>query len=318
MATSQNGWPVYTTGTHKNLVAIPKIAGRVRKGSVATIFKDLVSEFDRTVEDVDTGKDEWGYAYRPVRGQSRGYSNHASGTAIDINAMQHPRGARGTFSASEVRAIKRILSRYEGVIRWGGDYTIGKKDEMHFEVDASASRVNAVAKKLSAGNVVPTAPAKPKPIPHTQPTDVVWTGLSVSDTKTVQGYLKYTGDYNGILDGEYGQMTKSAVLRYQKRQHANGMMKHLKADGLWGPLQQNYFDWVKKLQKNTGKWTASQRLGSLPEDGDYGSKTKKHVKAVQAANGKRPNGAYWKNGGRVADGIAGSIYAKTIGIPAKP
>lgn len=320
MATSQNGWPVFTSGTAKGLVAIPKIAGRVRSGSVATIFKDLVEQFDTYVEDVDKGRDEWGYAYRAIRGQTRGYSNHASGTAIDLNAMQHPRGVRGTFTSAQKAAVRKILARYDGVVRWGEDYTIGKVDGMHFEINANASRVNAVARKLSNGKVTikPTAPAKPKPVKPTAPAKPVWKGLDKDDTKGVQKFLQYTGDYEGIADGVYGQMTKDAVARYQRRQHANGMMKHLKADGLWGPLQQEYFEWVKKIQKNTGKWNASQRLGTLPEDGDYGAKTKKHVKAVQSANGKKPNGAYWKNGGRVADGIAGPIYNKTIGVSAKP
>lgn len=320
MATSQNGWPVFTSSTAKGLVAIPKVAGRVRAGSVATIFKDLVDQFDKYVEDVDKGKDEWGYAYRAIRGQTRGYSNHASGTAIDLNAMQHPRGVRGTFTSAQKAAVRKILARYDGVVRWGEDYTIGKVDGMHFEINANASRVNAVAKKLNSGvsDIKPTASSKPKPVVPTAPAKPVWRGLSKDDTKGVQKFLQYTGDYKGIADGVYGQMTKDAVARYQKRQHANGMMKHLKADGLWGPLQQDYFIWVKKIQKNTNMWNASQRLGSLAEDGDYSSVTKKHVKAVQAANGKKPNGAYWKNGGRVADGIAGTIYLKTIGVPTKP
>lgn len=321
MATSQNGWPVQTSGTSSNLVAIPKIMGRVRKGAVATIFTDLVSQYDKYVEDVDKGRDDWGYAYRPIRGKSRGYSNHASGTAIDINALIHPRGKRGTFTAAQKAAVRRILARYDGVIRWGEDYTIGKVDGMHFEINANASRVNAVARKLNKGDVptTPIAPSKPKPAPKpVTPPTAVWNGISASDAKSIQQYLTYTGDYKGYLDGVYGQMTKDSVTRYQKRQHANGMMKNLRADGLWGPLQQKYFDWVKLIQKNTGKWAASQSLGSLPEDGDYGALTKRHIKAVQAANGKKPNGAYWKNGGRVADGIAGPFYCKTIGVPSKP
>src|SRR5690606_31867666 len=60
MATSQNGWPVYTSGSHPDLVAIPKVVGRVRRGDVATVFTYLVDRFDREVEDVDVGADEWG------------------------------------------------------------------------------------------------------------------------------------------------------------------------------------------------------------------------------------------------------------------
>lgn len=328
MATSQNGWPVQTSGTSSNLVAIPKIMGRVRKGSVATIFEDLVTQFDKYVEDVDRGRDDWGYAYRPIRGQSSGYSNHASGTAIDLNAMLHPRGKQNTFSRAQVAEIRKILARYDGAVRWGGDYNprISKVDDMHFEINAGATKVNAVANKLSGkGDIKPTGNAKPsQPKPSKPgPVSVVWKGISESDTKGIQKYLQYTGDYKGVADGKYGQMTKDAVIRYQKRQHANGMMKGLKADGEWGPLQQKYYEWVKQVQKLTSKWNASQRLGSLAEDGDYGATTKKHVKAVQLANGKPATrttkaGDYYKNGGRVADGIAGKIYCKTIGAPNPP
>lgn len=149
MATSQNGWPVYTSGTHPDLVAIPKILGRVRRGDVATIFTYLVNRFDREVEDVDAGRDDWGYAYRAVRGKTSGYSNHASATAIDLNATRHPLGKAGTFSAAQVRAIRSILGTLGGVVRWGGDYS-GRKDEMHFEINANAARVAQVARSLAS------------------------------------------------------------------------------------------------------------------------------------------------------------------------
>lgn len=322
MSTSQNGWKVFDSGVDDDLVAIPKIAGRVREGSVATIFKDLVEHFDKFVEDVDEGKDEWGYAYRPVRGQSSGYSNHASGTAIDINAMQHPRGKVNTFSPAQREAIDKILSRYDGTVRWGGTYDLrySKRDDMHFEINSSASDVDRVASKLSNGkvSVKPTGSVKPVEKEHTQKTEIVDSTLSKASTKRIQGYLRLTGDYTGILDGDYGNMTKDAVRKYQKRQRSNGMTQVGLADGIWGPMTQKYYEWVKKIQKYTNMWNASKRLGSLPEDGDYGSKTVRHVKAVQSANGKKPTGAYWKNGGRVADGIAGAIYCKTIGVSAKP
>jgi hypothetical protein len=175
MATSQNGWPVYTSGSHPDLVAIPKIIGRVRKGDVATIFTYLVTRFDREVEDVDAGADDWGYAYRAIRGKTSGYSNHASATAIDLNATRHPLGKVGTFSATQRAAIRRILNDLEGVVRWGGDYS-GRKDEMHFEINASASAVARVAAKIRGGSLVsnpisgggsvtvPNVPGAPAPI----------------------------------------------------------------------------------------------------------------------------------------------------------
>lgn len=157
MATSQNGWPAYTSGTHPDLVAIPHVAGRVRRGDVATIFTYLIDRFDREVESVAEAagqpEDDWGWASRPIRGKTTDLSNHASGTAIDLNAPRHPLGKVGTFSAAQVRAIRAILAALGGVVRWGGDYP-GRKDEMHFEIVAGPERVAHVAAAIRAGQLV--------------------------------------------------------------------------------------------------------------------------------------------------------------------
>ena len=150
MATSQNGWPVIPTGADPRLVAIPKIAGRVRAGDVATVLAYLVARFDAEVEDVDAGADDWGYAYRPIAGKDSGFSNHASGTAIDLNATQHPLAARGTFTLAQTAALRRILAvinRDAVIVRWGGDYT-GRADEMHFEIVGTPAQVAAAAARL--------------------------------------------------------------------------------------------------------------------------------------------------------------------------
>lgn len=317
MATSQNGWTVITSGTHKDLVAIPKIIGRVRSGPVAVIFKDLVEYFDTHIEDVDSGRDDWGYAYRPIRGRSSGYSNHASGTAIDVNATRHPRGKAGTFTAAQRKKIQEMLKRYDGVVRWGGNYPahLSLPDDMHFEINASYAAVKAVADKLEKAD----APAEivlastVKPVPK----DQVWDGLSKADATAVQKYLKnITGDYNGVLDGVYGPRTRTAVKKYQRRQNQYGRFG-LVVDGYWGPKLQAHMDWVKVLQKAVAKWKASQRYGFLPVDGDYGHRTYSHVKHVQAVNGK-PGLPYYKVGGRVADGVPGHITCKMLGIPKHP
>lgn len=174
MATSQNGWTVIASGSSPLLVAIPKIVGRVRAGDVATVLAYLVARFDAEVEDVDAGRDDWGYAFRPIAGQASGYSNHASGTALDLNATRHVLGQRGTFTPAQVAALRRILAGLGGVVRWGGDYT-GRADEMHFEIVGSAARVAAAAARIRGGQLVtnpgqgggqiPTAPSLTAPIP---------------------------------------------------------------------------------------------------------------------------------------------------------
>jgi hypothetical protein len=146
MPFSQNG---YTAGNEALLTTIDIPGGklRVRKGPVAVIFAYLAARFDAEVEPVaGPVLDDWGYAYRDIRA-GVSLSNHASGTAIDLNAMKHPLGKVGTFTAAQVRAIHAILADLDGTVRWGGDYS-GRVDEMHFEINATAKQVTAVAQRI--------------------------------------------------------------------------------------------------------------------------------------------------------------------------
>lgn len=122
----------------------------LRPGDTCEILMDLVRRFDATVEPVYQGKlDDWSYAKRKVRESSDIWSEHSAGTAIDLNATQHPRGSRGTFSASQRAAIRRLVDFYGGVIAWGGDFhTV--PDEMHFEVTAppGSPLIKAAAHKV--------------------------------------------------------------------------------------------------------------------------------------------------------------------------
>lgn len=141
---SQNGWPVHTSSS--SLAPLDWITGRVDPTTVA-IFDYLCRRFDAEVEPIRVDW-SWGYAYRAIRGRTSGYSNHASGTAIDLNAPAHPLGKRGTFTPKQATAIRRILADLDGAIRWGGNYS-GRKDEMHFEVNVDADDLARVAKKIT-------------------------------------------------------------------------------------------------------------------------------------------------------------------------
>lgn len=151
MADSQNGYSVDPT-LNKNpfpgtkIVAVPG----VRKGNVATVLHYVGSQFDKNVEKlVNPGC--WGYVNRPIRG-STVTSNHASATAIDLNAPKHPLGASGTFSAKQKSEIRKILNYCDGVVRWGGDYS-DRKDEMHFEIIKGSTAVSNLAKKIKNDKV---------------------------------------------------------------------------------------------------------------------------------------------------------------------
>lgn len=156
---SQNGWPVdpprgkrIIPGTDVGLVVADGPAGDVLMhvlGQVQARVEDIT--LDSTRDENGDGKpdeDDWGYANRPVRG-GQAISNHASATAVDINATRHPLGAAGTFTPEQTAEIRQILREVDDVVRWGGDYK-RRPDEMHFEINASQEEVARVAERLRA------------------------------------------------------------------------------------------------------------------------------------------------------------------------
>jgi hypothetical protein len=158
--TCQNGWPLLgSRSTKLHTWDIPAKNGDLRltyhNGSLGMILSHCALRLSETVEDMTQFDshhklivDDWGYAVRPVRGQTSGYSNHG-GYAFDDNATRHPLGRAHTFSPAQVVQIHKILAMYEGIIRWGGDYH-SRKDEMHFEINDGVTMAHAehVAKKI--------------------------------------------------------------------------------------------------------------------------------------------------------------------------
>lgn len=157
MATSANGYPVLfenrTTGPLPRLRkwVVPGTQRHLylRDGSTGFLLIHFALWLHERVEPLDDGVwDDWGWAVRPVRGQSNGYSNHASGTAEDLNATRHPLAQRGTFGKVATYAkIRARLAYYRGALEWGGDYH-SRLDEMHFEIAASIGACEARARKL--------------------------------------------------------------------------------------------------------------------------------------------------------------------------
>lgn len=155
--TSQNGWSVIFSdqaAAKTQVWNIPNADGKVvrsirlRKGAAGFLLTCVAAWFHEHIERIDVGTyDDWGWAVRPIRGQTSGYSNHASGTAEDLNSTSHPRGVKGTFSVTEKAEVHKHLKRYAGVIRWGEDYS-GTVDGMHFECNAGRAAVVAVFVKM--------------------------------------------------------------------------------------------------------------------------------------------------------------------------
>ncbi|MFJ1764053.1 M15 family metallopeptidase [Amycolatopsis sp. NPDC088138] len=152
MPTSQNGFSAPITPVSRDLPG-----GRVplRAGVTGDLLAWVGRQFHARVEPL-VWPGCWGYAYRDIRG-STGLSNHASGTALDLNAPKHPLGTNpsSNFTTGQISTIHTIVAQTEGCIRWGGDYT-GRKDPMHFEINASEARCAAVLAKLTQITPAPT------------------------------------------------------------------------------------------------------------------------------------------------------------------
>ena len=152
VATSYNGWPIGTPGSTIHVERY-KISGTnfvlpVRSGNVATVLMYVAARFHREVEPLQGGQ-LFGYDYRRNVNNPSVWSNHASGTAIDLNADLHPNTVTNSFTAAKVAAVHRILTACNGVVYWGGDYT-RTVDAMHFEinVDPQDPRLPALAAKI--------------------------------------------------------------------------------------------------------------------------------------------------------------------------
>jgi hypothetical protein len=154
VATSQNGWPVDEAGTLQDRTAVAGVTfpNGIRSGDVYTVLAYVAEAFHRTVEPLVPGTC-WGWYVKTISGSTQ-TSNHASGTAIDLNAPAHPLGVPGTFSPAQVTAIRKIVDYCGGVVRWGGDYT-SRKDEMHFEINKDGPAVAALAAKIKGDDDMP-------------------------------------------------------------------------------------------------------------------------------------------------------------------
>lgn len=148
MTHSQNGWTAGRTDLLQ-WFSVPgtNVTLRLRKAYAGPLLIAFAENYHRSVEPIkDPGC--WSYAYRLVRGSTASLSNHASGTAIDLNAPQHPLGATGTHTAAQVARIRFLIGKTEGALRWGGDYS-GRKDSMHVELNTTD-----IAKVLRATNAL--------------------------------------------------------------------------------------------------------------------------------------------------------------------
>lgn len=229
MATSQNGWGVYFSPPAG---LMRWITGRIRTGDVETIFEYLCSRLNEIEE--NRPEWSWGWAIRAVRGQTSGYSNHASATAIDYNAPAHPLGVSGTWTVSEKAKINKLLAEMNHVVRWGENYT-GRKDGMHFEINKGRVATALLARKIRKGKMpdqTPTwapRPAKAVHFGRVQEQFLIAAGVQKGQVRRLNGVGLIQGALNKVLngpdlkvDGLVGASTLNAWGRWESRAGGTG------------------------------------------------------------------------------------------------
>lgn len=224
MATSQNGWRVLFDAPN---AVMRWITGRIRGGSVQTVFHYLCTRLNEIEKNNPAWS--WGWAVRAVRGQTSGYSNHASGTAIDYNAPAHPLGVAGTWSSAEKHQIHKILADMDGVVRWGEDYT-GRKDGMHFEINKGWLATRRLARKIRHNKMPDQRPtweprtAKAVHFGRVQEQFLIAAGAQGGEIVRLNGVGLIQQALNQVLrgenmvvDGRVGRVTLNAWGRWEDR-----------------------------------------------------------------------------------------------------
>jgi peptidoglycan hydrolase-like protein with peptidoglycan-binding domain len=213
MSKSQNGWSVVDKAKcDQGPFLGVYFPNGILDGPVAAIALWQLRRYVATVEPLHPGQC-WGWDVKKIQGSDT-YSNHASGTAWDINAQRHAQGApiARSFTAAEIKACHAIEHASGGVLRWGGSYT-GRVDGMHWEIDKGAATVKAFASKI------------------TGPKADLALGDVGTNVRTLQNACNKVPDTGPVIaiDGEFGPHTEAKVMHVQS--HFG-----ITSDGIAGPV----------------------------------------------------------------------------------
>lgn len=162
MATSYNGWPASPDKDAIGVVQSEWFPGGAKAGDVTTVLRYVAEQIDARVEGI-VGGWCWGYNYRANANDPTSLSCHASGTAIDWNAPEHPNGSVGTWTDAQRGEIYAILDEVQGAVHWLDGVDGGTADEMHFEICVDAGTLARIARELPTHR--PPPPPPPEEIP---------------------------------------------------------------------------------------------------------------------------------------------------------
>lgn len=114
-------------------------------------IKSFLDELESSGYAIDKGQ-SGGFNYRNIAGTNK-LSNHAHGSAVDLNWGDNPRGAAGKIPPE----LARTLAQKHG-LTWGGDWS--NPDPMHFEVAKSSPTPMSQRGVTSfAGSPPPSSPS---------------------------------------------------------------------------------------------------------------------------------------------------------------
>lgn len=235
-------------------------------------------------------------------------SHAADAPAITVEIQNATGKPNYRVSAAAIKTLVALIADIAARYGWGSVTRSRVKGHREFAATACPGpylypRLGQIAKdaqKARSGSS--SAPSKPKPKPSTgggsKPAKPAKrrngpSGQGKAATQSIQRVMKRCNFYRGLIDGDYGPMTRDAVRAYQRGQNQHGDAG-LHVDGDWGDVSRDWLNWTKQLQRALPKWAG---IGKLRVDGDYGRLVHAAVRTLQSRNGLH------------VDGIAGNITA---------
>ena len=163
---SINGWPVLRRGDARlGTKAIPGTGIRLTgRREVLPYLVALAADYHATIAPLKAGE-VGAYNYRPSR-VSSAWSNHRSGTALDINYSSE--GAQRLTNKKwwqRRRTAVEALQRKYKLLNWGGNWSDRYYDPMHWELKrgTTVAQVERELKRLGLEKSGPKTPKTPLP-----------------------------------------------------------------------------------------------------------------------------------------------------------